>query len=509
MSISRKLVDKLNENTNLLFWESPPDKPTFAEVLDKYADYCAYLEFNERSTEREILSGVFWNQIKQIGTPIIEDFSVDEVKVHLLFPRDQYNHEKNKLYISGDFHGFTSSDDERQEMYRKSNTDIMYRTDVMPRDSVVTYYFLQVPPEYQNKSRTQLTGEVQPQSFYKEAITELGSDPLTGIISDKNAKHTDIGRSIFCANVENNISSIKLFHDTDCKKLLTREYPGYLKNLAHKGTYLCDRDNLLMEDKNPATGYMKKIWDVNDIDNTRSVSVFQSGEGDIENLIIIHDGVSYMGTGTIERIDALIEEEKIPQNTAIICISQLPGLIEKYKKQSSEEFDNATDPRAIEYGTRIDDYITFIDQTLSQLGYDYVPAKNRMLIGASMSGTASVYMVLKHKDKFGNAIAQAPTEGNRVILRPLMQERLEAKELKKEVEDLSDRIYLSCGKFETLEYAQNIRLAHTKELADILGSNDQALHVDDTGNYGHLSHCWSMELTKTLPKLSPQLTPKN
>lgn len=480
------------------FWEDCPEKPTptFQNALDKYAEY-----YEKLNPEQQMqMSELFWDKIKRIGTPIIEDFSNEEVKVHFLFPRDNYDHETKKLYISGDFHGFTSSDNARQEMHQKSNTDIMHRSDVMPRDSVVTYNFLQVTPEYQNKSRQQLTGEVLPKSFYLEDITESGNDPLTDFKSDAYARHTDIGRSIFCANVDNNLSGIHLFKDTDWKNLLTEEYPGYLKNLTHKGTYFCDMDNHLREDKNPANDYMKKIWDVSDKENTRTVSVFQAGEGKVDNLIIIHDGVSYMGTGSIERIDALIGEEKIPKNTAVICISQLPGLIEKYKRESPKKFANATDPRPIEYGSRIGDYIKFIDQALKQLGYDGVPAKNRTLIGSSMSGTASLFMILEHEDKFGQAIVQAPTEGTRIILCPLMLERLEEKKSKKE-EDLSSRVHLSCGRFETLEYAQNIRLAHTKEVAEILGSNDQALAVDDTGNYGHLPHCWSQELTETLPKL--------
>ncbi|MBX3708742.1 MAG: serine hydrolase [Gammaproteobacteria bacterium] len=508
MSATEAFIKGLQEATGKdpfpeKFWGDYPEKAThtFQDALDKYAEY--YQTLNPEQQKQ--MSALFWNQIKKIGTPIIENFSDEEVKVHFLFPRDNYDHETKKLYISGDFHGFTSSDNDRQEMHHKLNTDIMHRSDVMPRDSVVTYNFLQVPPEYQNKSRQELTGEALPKSFYDmEEIPELGNDPLIDSKSDAYAKHTDIGRSIFCANVDNNLSGIHLFKDTDWKKLLTEEYPGYLKNLTHKGTYFCDMNNFLRKDENPANDYMKKIWNVNDKENTRSVSVFQSGEGKVDNLIIIHDGVSYMGTGTLERIDALIEEEKIPKNTAIICISQLPGLIEKYKRESPEKFAKATDPRPIEYGSRIDDYIKFIDQTVSQLGYSGVPAMNRTLIGSSMSGTASVYMILKHKDKFGNAIVQAPTEGTRDILRPLMQERLEAKKLKKEVEDLSGRIHLSCGKFETLEYAQNIRLAHTKELAEILGSNNQALPVDDTGNYGHLPHSWSQELTKPLPLLQQQ-----
>jgi len=507
MSATEAFIKGLQEATGKApftekFWGnySEKDAHTFQDALDKYAEY--YQALNP--VQQKAMSEIFWNQIKNIGTPVIEDFSAEEVKVYFLFPRGEYDHETKKLYISGDFHGFTSSDNDRQEMHHKLNTDIMYRSDVMPRDSVVTYFFLQVPPEYQNKSRQQLTGEALPKSFYLEDITESGSDPLTDTKSDEYAKHTDIGKAIFCANVDNNLSGINLFKDTDWKKLFTEEYPGYLKNLKHKGTYFCDMKNVLREDKHPANDYMKKIWDVSDKENTRTVSVFQSGEGKIDNLIIIHDGVSYMGTGSIERIDALIEGNKIPKNTAIICISQLPGLIEKYKNKFPGKYDEATDPRPIEYGSEIDAYITFIDEALFQLGYDQVPAKNRTLIGSSMSGTASVYMILKHKDKFGNAIVQAPTEGTRVILRPLMQERFEAKALKKEVEDLSDRIHLSCGKFETLEYAQNIRLAHTKELAEILGSNDESLPVDDTGNYGHLPHCWSQELTKTLPLLQQQ-----
>ncbi len=590
MSVTEVFVKGLQEATGKdpfpeKFWGDYPEKSThtFQDALDKYAKY--YHTLNPEQQKQ--MSALFWNQIKEIGTPIIEDFSDEEVKVHFLFPRDNYDHETKKLYISGDFHGFTSTDNKRQEMHHKLNTDIMHRGDVMPRDSVVTYTFLAVPEEYQNKSRQELIGEVLPKSFYAlEDIPKLDRDPLTGYDlvlmsslpendknkaekgkiylsvdgeyvvrdpkgqiregnfdkklikngdlaaklkdeqfvkhileitskagytpltdkkSDEYAKHTDVIGSIFRANVDNKLSDIKLFKDADWKKLLTEEYPGYLKNLTHKGTYLCDKDNHLREDKNAAD--MGKIW--NNKEDTRSVSVFQSGNKKIKNLIIIHDGVGYMGTGTIEGIDALIGEGKIPKDTAIICISPLPGLIEKYKKESPKEFAEATDPRPIEYASRIDDYITFIDQALSQLDYDNVPAENRTLIGASMSGTASVYMTLKHKDKFGHAIAQAPTEGTRIILLPLMQERIKAKELDKEVEDLSGGIHLSCGKFETLEYAQNIRLAHTEELAEILGSHNQALPIDKTGNYGHLPHCWSVELTNTLPNLYPQLKLKN
>ena len=146
-----------------------------------------------------------------------------------------------------------------------------------------------------------------------------------------------------------------------------------------------------------------------------------------------------------------------------------------------------------------DDYITFVERALYQLGFDHIPASHITLIGSSMSATASLYMGLKHADKFGNIIAQAPSYANREILRPLMLERKKEKSLG-QVENLTARIQLSCGNFDSLNRAQNLNLEHTKELAEILGSKDQPLPIHH-GNYGHLMHCWSQELTETLPKL--------
>lgn len=505
MSVSRKLIDKLNENTTPLFWENAPDKPTFKEVLNRYADYSAKLEFSKR----EALSQGFWAQIREIGTPIIEELSSEEVKVHFLFPRDEYDHDEKKLYVCGDFHGFTSTNNERQEMHRIVETDIMYRNDIIPKNSVVIYHFFQAPQKYQNKNRPDISGpgEALPKSFYDiEPIPTKEVDPELNklILKDNYAKHWDNEGNIFCANVANDLSHVQLMKDTNWEKLLNKngQHNGYLKNLSHRHTYLCDKKDVLHEAKNvtePPNFYYDK-------ENTRSVSVFAPSNVEIDHLIIFHDGNGYMLTGAIERIDTLIGKGEVPKNTAVICINALLGLIEKYKEQSPKKFAEAKNERAIEYGTKIDDYVTFIHSALKQLAYNTVPAKNITLIGGSMSGTASLYMRLKHKERFGNVIAQSPSYSNRVILFDLVKQRKHHKKLGK-ADDLTANIKLSCGKFDSLEFAQNLNLANTQELADILGNPNKPLPIH-TGNYGHISCCWAQELTETLPKLYSELESK-
>ena len=356
MSTSRKLIDALNQYSNKKFWVDPPDNPTFKNVLDQLA--------KQEPNVRDALNAIFWVQIKEIGTPIIEDFSAEEVKVHFLFPRNKFDYQTKKLYISGDFHGITSTNNARQEMDHLKDTDIMYRSDVMPKDSVVTYKFLQVPPEYENKNRPDICGqsEALPKSFYElEPIPEVVSDGAKNfkLINDDNAKHKDfyfVG-SIFCANVVNDISQLTLVKNTRLSKLFNsgKESPRYLKNIAHSGTYLCDRNNDLKENKNVDEYFINNLR--TDAVHTRSVSVFQADGDNINNLIIHHDGNGYIATGAIERINELIGEEKIPKNATIICITQLPGLVEKYKKENPSKYKSGMDPRPIEFGSKVDDCV--------------------------------------------------------------------------------------------------------------------------------------------------------
>jgi enterochelin esterase-like enzyme len=476
---------------------------TFQEVLDKYEEYYKKLP-TEPDNERKAISNVFWDQVKTIQTPIIENISEDEVRVHFLFPQKNYDSDNKKLYVAGDFHGFTSTNNERQEMHHIPETDIMHRSDVMPKDSIVVYHFLQVPLAYQNKNRPEISGpsEALPESFYDiEPIPAVEGDPLKVFhLTDEYSKHTDLVGTLFCANVDNDLSHVNLMKNTDWKKLLNADgkHKGYLKNISHRRTYLCDRNDQLSKDKNAADNFQHKL-DSN-TEHTRYVSVFAPSKGQVDNLVIINDGPGYMATDAVEYIDALIGDGQIPKKTAVICISQLPGLIEKYKAQSPKEFATATDPRSIEFGTKIEDYVTFIDEALKQLGYAHIPAENRTLIGSSMSGTASLYMVLEHKDKFGSAIVQAPSYANRGILIPLVQKRKLAK-IDGQAEDLTARVQFSNGRFDSLEHAQNLNLANTNELAEILGNNSGKKLPVHTGNYGHTIHCWSREIASTLPNL--------
>ncbi len=95
MTIALDLVKKLQEVTGReplpsKFWENFSNDvgiPTFQDVLDNYAKYYR----NLLPSQKEEMSKIFWEQIKAVGTPIIEDHfgSESECDVYFLMPKDR------------------------------------------------------------------------------------------------------------------------------------------------------------------------------------------------------------------------------------------------------------------------------------------------------------------------------------------------------------------------------------------------------------------------------------
>lgn len=481
----------------------------FEEVLQSYAVYSK----NDKLTpaQKLILPVIFWTQIEKMGTPIIERFNEDKVNVHFLFPTSGYKSAEKKLYVAGDFHGFGSTRKTKQEMNALGSTGIMHRADTIPKDSVITYNFVQVDNKFADQSRPYFAGpsEAHPSNFYpsnlhsqeisafKEPKTTKGLSPFKGCeLPDNYSKHSTVaccppGMSMLYANIDNELPELGLVN-VEWPTLLNAD--SSKTHLHHKQSYLCNKEDNLSEDNEISPDYTNKIF--SDQNHTRAINVFEPNSGEVEHVLVVNDGIGYLATNMVDRLDELMREGKIPENTAVIFVTTLPGLANKHSQNVGSE-------RAIEYGSNVEEYSQFLsDKLLPELGYGDIPVENRTIMGSSMSGTASIYMGMPHTNsegvdipaQFGHVIAQAPSYSNREILDQVVDQRIQNGRL----EDLSSRIKLSCGKFDSLDHAQNLNWDHTQALAKVLGSGTTPLPVK-TGNYGHLIHCWSQEVTTTLP----------
>ena len=126
---ARDFLKKLQDATNQKLWDSPSKEPTFEDILKQYA---AYYQGLKSDKQKEELSIFFWDQIKDIGTPIIEQRKDGKCDVYFLFPKDDLSESQEKkgtkkdLYLQGDFHGYGSTDG-RQILSELRDTGIMRR----------------------------------------------------------------------------------------------------------------------------------------------------------------------------------------------------------------------------------------------------------------------------------------------------------------------------------------------------------------------------------------------
>lgn len=252
--------------------------------------------------------------------------------------------------------------------------------------------------------------------------------------------------------------------------------------------------NTLKEDHTPYLPYA---------DFTRNIQVFKPASGQTDDIIVVNDGTPYLITGILDHFEKMVAEKKLSPNTALVFINPLPGLKTTLSDEAAEAFNE--DPsaklpgmgvRLIDYKHGIDQYIDFIDKKLfgqlKENGIKVPDKSHRVMIGSSLSGTASIY--IGSKDLFGAVIAQSPSPDNRAILSKIPGEKLTGK-----------NIYLSCGEFEQPKFAAaNDNLAYAMELAEHLGKKED-LHV---GPHGHQFISWNAGLEEALPAIHLTLDTK-
>ncbi|MCS5711498.1 alpha/beta hydrolase-fold protein [Candidatus Berkiella aquae] len=490
------------------FWTDYSDdsRVSFEEVLIKYKDYYNGLDSEEKQL---LLQSLFWEQVKTVGTPIIEDIPDNKSKVYFLYSKDKVKNsseepgKKRDLYLQGDFHGYGSTLKDEQSLGQLAGTDILFRSDTMDKEALVTYYFVQLEPSLGDKPATHFYGDIayQPPSFFPVTLKEPPSD----MPASKSKEEIAMVSNLFWGEDSVVVDEYCKFHKSydqnsgffcaDSKKSVADlGFPIRMKgDNAFFDNFFASKVKsaslALASANNKVIDYPENREDLDKC--SRSILLFAPEDKKaIENVVIIYDGRFYQLGNTQERLENVFE-----QNTAVIYVNPEKG-IEEEAKRSGVQFD-VTDSlpgmneRTVDLKHRVDEYAQFIhEELLPELvkrGFAIPDDPNkRVLVGSSLAGTASIYMGMKYPAWFGKVVAQSPSIANREKLEDFVTQ-----EQKPPPPDL----YLSCGQFECPEHARNQGLPFAKELATHFNI---PLHINP---YGHQMEGWSQELEKSFRTL--------
>ncbi len=516
MTIAQDFIKKLQDTTGReplspKFWEDTSHligKPTFQDVLYKYAEYCRSLS----PPQKEEMDKIFWEQVKAIGgTPIIEDSLDSEVEcdVYFLFQKENLAEStetpgtKKDLYLQGDFHGYGSTDG-RQRLLELPDTGIMWHKDSMPKEALVVYQYIQVEPTHRGKKP-----EPELPPFFNDdeelvpltTNTAIFPDIPQSQCTDKFSTHTSNFPGFSPAIIIRVSADSKHAHipgkPIDWPSLLSTEVPIHPKHFVYHATMYSDNEgDLHRSDEKVKQHYHDDLYYSDSSASpyanfTRGLQVFKPASGKIDDIVVVNDGIPYLMTGILDHFEKMVAEKKLSANTAFVFINPLPGLkktlfTEAFDKDPSKDLPGMG-VRLIDYKHGIDQYTDFITNKLFPLLEKEISAptdpSHRIMIGSSLSGTASVYIGLKHPDLFGAVIAQSPSPDNRAILSKIPREMVTGR-----------NIHISCGTFEHPNYAAaNANIEYATELSHKLGI---LLH---TGAHGHEFKAWNEELEQSLP----------
>lgn len=415
---------------------------------------------------------------------------------------------KKDLYLQGDFHGYGSTDG-RQRLLEFPDTGIMWHKDSMPKEALVVYQYIQVEPSHQGKKPEP---ELPPFFIDDEEFVPLSTNttifpdiPLNQC-TDEYSTHTSNFPGFSPAKIIRVSADSEHAHipgePIDWPGLLTKETPGNTRSFLYYDTLYSDKDGNLhphRSDVKVGERYHDDLYYSDSSESpytnfSRDIHVFKPASGKIDDIVVVNDGRPYLMTGILDHFEKMVAEKKLSPNTALVFISPLPGLKNTLSPEAAEAFD--TDPskdlpgmgvRLIDYKHGIDEYTDFIENKLFPQLEREISApddpSHRIMIGSSLSGTASVYIGSKRPDLFGAVIAQSPSPDNRAILSKIPREMLTGR-----------NIHLSCGTFEHPDYAAaNANIEYASELSHKLRV---PLHA---GAYGHEFIAWNEELEQSLP----------
>lgn len=525
MTIAQDFIKKLQDVTDQQFWKEPSDKATFQDVLDQYATH--YQSLSDPS--RVVFSNLFWEQVKAIGTPIIEERSDGKCQVYFLFPRNQVADsdekpgDKKDLYLQGDFHGYDTTDG-RQLLTDFKNTGIMLRSDTIFTDAMITYRYIQLEPSLKGRIPIEHHGstmiEPLPDAFFpqvgaeikKEVIasqTENASDKFWGKDSqlvDEYSTHRPVFfgvgslEKILRISAESSRAHLQGEAVNWPRLLSTEGSCNACRKFVYYDALYSDLDGGLKHCAAPITeeyagpgGQLSSIEDSSPYSQfTRAIHIFKPASEKIDNVVIVNDGIAYLSMGIMDHFETMVKENKLSPNIAFVFITCLPGLAKTVEALDPAASMPGMGERTVDYERAIDAYADFIGKKLlPRLDLELSCShSNKIMIGSSLSGTASLYMALNRPDLFDGVIAQSPSPYNRNILTTAVTQYVPSNPRAK--------IHLSCGTFESPGYADNTNFPYAVELSKKLDIPLQS------GAHGHQFVAWDLALEQSLPDMTRQ-----
>lgn len=454
---------------------------SFEDILTGYAHYSDELpEFDKNK-----LSTIIWEQIKLFGTPIIEYDLQDssQCKVYFLFPKDKLEN-TNTLYLQGAFHGYGGVK-QRNILTELSNTGMMCRIDSMPTNALLNY-------QYQQEG--------------------------TSSVTDENSSHGNVYHHRYAGGV-----MLRVSPDRDeshlGKRLSEKEEENYWANVisanrANNGnhfnycnTLYSDLNNAFqtcdaplpqrIDIYNPVPPDLSQIPDEDLTGSpyanfTRAIHIFKpvSDDAQIKHVIVFNDGRPYILAGMLEQAEKMVNAGKLSPDTALVFIDTLQGLAKTMPGIEKDERFNlgGMGVRIIDFDKGRDAYIAFLKNLFAYLENTLaIPdeSRSRIMVGASLSGTATIYVALNEPALFKAYIAQSPSPSNDEILMGLTSNH-------------EASIRLSCGVFEQPQFndAETDCYNYAMQLEARFG-----LAFDHKSFHGHNHAAWVVDLEKSLPVL--------
>ena len=294
-------------------------------------------QFPKQKTE---LLDQFWQQVKQQGTPLIEPLNAQESRVTFL-----WKGAKENVRIWG---GVSADHD---FMQRFLDTDLWYRSYVVPNDTLVEYRFAPDIPTLPVDASTQR----------RALLSTAQADPY-----NPNIYFDRIGDTLKNTDRFNYYSVLKL--------------PNAPKQLD------------LTPNANFAKGSIDTvIFDSKELQNKRRLFVYKPANFDPTlhyPVLYLFDGIDYLKrVPTTIILDNLIATQKIPPIVAVF--------IENPSVQSRTKELTANSKFAEILAEKI---VPFVEKQQK------INAKTRIIAGSSYGGLAAAYVPLNHSDVFANAL---------------------------------------------------------------------------------------------------------
>ena len=321
---------------------------------------------------------------------------------------------KKDLYLQGDFHGYGATDG-RQILLELPDTGIMCRKDRIPKESILAYQYIQVEPSHRGKKPIP---ERSPffedgEGFAPHSTSpDFPEIPQSGC-RDEYSTHTspypgfDSSGRILRVSADSEHAYLP-GKPINWPSLLSTETPRSIRHFGYHATLYSDQAGDLHRSDAPVTDqYHDDLYYSDQASSpyanyTRAIQVFKPASEKIDNIIVVNDGIPSLITGRMDHFEKMVAEKKLSPNTAFVFVNTLPGLKETLSPEAAESFDN--DPskdlpgmgvRLIDYKHGIDEYTDFIANKLfPQLEKEInIPddPNHRIMIGSSLSGTATVY----------------------------------------------------------------------------------------------------------------------